>query len=363
MYLERKDHKDILESRKKTILALSQTKDIGYYSIRRLYVHKKDLEDIKEYELDELIILFKKAGIRYSDRIAHNFFINKVDLFNKAENIYKDLVKRNICLILEDESLFPSSLKIIPDNPYWLFVEGNPNILNSQNIVAVVGTRNPTEKGIKIAKELTEFLVNKGYIIVSGLAQGIDEASHNITNELGGKGIAVLGCGINLPFPAKTYRIRKALKSNSGAIVSEYMINDSYSKKSFYWRNRIQSGLSKAVFPIQGSLKSGTAHTVKFAEVQKKKIIGVYLDDIEPVFQNELFNHFRNKGFPIINIRNELNKISSIIEKPPKKIDSFEQVSLFKLKDEEEIKIYKKEKRKWKDSSIFRLFSKLIKRK
>jgi len=343
------ESKDRIVSRKKAIIALSQTKGIGYYSIRQLYLAQKNLEDLRDLKFNELLFLFKKAKIKYADSLANDFFINKEKLFEKAESVYFNLInKRKISFILEDEHLFPQSLKIIPDNPFWLFAEGNPEILNSDKIVAVVGTRHPTPKGIRIAQELTEHLVKKDYIIVSGLALGIDEAAHSETNKLKGQGIAVLGVGINLPFPAKTYRIRKDLVSNLGVVVSEYMINDSYSKRSFFWRNRIQSGLSKVIFPIQGSLNSGTTHTIKFAETQKKKIIGVYLNEIEDELQNEIFGYLNKRGCPIYDINSELNEIISAIKSEKEEINLFEQIQLFdfekEMKEEEAKKDVKRKK-------------------
>ena len=334
-----------LELRKKTILALSRAKGIGYYTIRKLYHTHRTLEDLREYTLADLFDLFSKARIKYSERLAHSFFENKEKLFEKAEIEYDNLdSKKKIFFILESESIFPRSLRDIPDKPFWLFAEGSLEVLNSENKIAVVGTRHPTNKGIEIAEQLTKYLVEKGCIIVSGLAEGIDEAAHRVTNQFKGKGIGVLGCGINLAFPARTIKIRNGLVSNGGTVISEYMINDFYSKRSFVWRNRLQSGLSKVVFPIQGTLSSGTVYTIKFAEQQKRKVIGVFKEDIEKVSQNELFEYLAKKGHSIYDLTSDLDKILIATEKPCEEIKAVRQQELFEIKKPEK-KVSKKEKR------------------
>jgi predicted Rossmann fold nucleotide-binding protein DprA/Smf involved in DNA uptake len=103
------------------------------------------------------------------------------------------------------------------------------------------------------------------------------------------------------------------LIENGGAAISEYMLNDSYSKSSFFWRNRLQSGLANVVFPIQGRLRSGTTHTVDFALVQKKKVIGVYFNEIEQIPQNEMFSHLKANNCPVIDISTNMERINSII--------------------------------------------------
>lgn len=343
-----------LELRKKTILALSRAKGIGYYTIRKLYRAHKTLEDLSDYNLTDLIDLFSQAKIKYAERLAHDFFEDKKKLFEKAEIDYNNLVsERKIFFILDNESVFPQSLQDIPDRPFWLFVEGNLDILNSQNKVAVIGTRHPTYKGIAIAKQLTKYLVKKGYIIISGLAEGIDEAAHRVTNELKGKGIGVLGCGINLGFPARTIKIRNALISDGGTVISEYMMNDFYSRRSFVWRNRLQSGLSRVVFPIQGTLRSGTIHTIQFAEQQKRRVIGVFAKEIENVKQNELFYYLKERNYPIYDIASDLDKLLNAVEKPYEDLKPIKQQELFEIKDTE--KKFRTEKK-----SLFRFIHRLL---
>lgn len=336
-----------LIARKKTILALSQAKGIGYFTIRKLYSVFPNLEILESYRLDDLIALFNKANIKYAERLVHSFFDNKHELFDKVDIIYSELFKkRKISFIVDSEPIFPKSLQKIPDKPFWLFVEGNLDILNNAKNVAVVGTRYPTYKGIKIAEQLTALLVKNNYLIVSGLAEGIDEATHRVTNQLKGKGIAILGCGINFGFPSKTFKLREELVANGGAIITEYMINDFYSRQKFVWRDRLQSGLSKGIFPIQGTLKSGTTHTIKFAEQQKKKIIGIFLNKIEHIPQNELFIYLKKIGCPIYDIDVDKEKILKEIESvgETKSMLPMEERDLFSIKKKLEIEEIKEKR-------------------
>lgn len=306
------------ENRKRAILALSQAKGIGYHTIKKIYGVKKDIEEVIEYSFNDLIALFERAKVRYSENLAHSFYDSKQKALDRADEIIKYLfVKQRIQFILDDEQSFPESLKKIPLRPLWLFVEGDVSLLKKEKMAAVVGTRHPTPKGIRIAEELTQFLVENEFVIVSGLAEGIDAAAHEKTNQMKGKGVAVLGCGINLGFPARTFGIRKALVANGGAVISEYMVNDSYSKEKFVLRDRLQSGLANVVFPIQGTLKSGTVHTIKFSEQQNKRVVGVFLDNIENIPQNELFEYLRDKKHSIFDLKLDKEKILSEFKVDP----------------------------------------------
>ena len=112
-----------------------------------------------------------------------------------------------------------------------------------------------------------------GAVTVSGLATGIDQAVHKHSIELNIPTIAVLGTGILSNYPSGSEPLRNSIVEHGGAIVTEYLPNESYSAKNFVNRNRLQAGLSNIVMPIEWKIKSGTAHTFNYAKKFKKNIV------------------------------------------------------------------------------------------
>jgi len=302
-------------SSKVILLSLSLVKGMGYFSIRKIYERVNPLDillNISQYDIENI---FHNLKIKNSSELAKLFFVNKAKLYSNAEKLLINLYNRNIKFILEDDIDFPRLLLKIPDRPYWLFVEGNVRLLNRERCVAVVGSRNPTEKGMHTAYAISKQLVQHKFIIVSGLAEGIDEVAHYAALDYDGFGIGVLGHGVNYVFPAKTANIRKSLSNRNGAIITEFFPNDPYSKRSFVWRDRLQSGLSEVIIPVQGTLTSGTFHTIRYAEQQKRKVIGVFKPKLEIVPQNDILGYIKKQNYPIYNISRSMKKFIADLEK------------------------------------------------
>ena len=173
-------------------------------------------------------------------------------------------------LNIEDEK-YPKLLKKIKNPPQKLYVKGNENILNS-TCITVVGSRNMSEYGRKITKEIVKELVLSGMCIVSGLAVGIDTIAHQTCLENNGKTIAVLGSGLNKIFPAENKNLFTSIINKGGAVISEYEPNTIAQKKFFPQRNRIVSGLSLGTLVIEATYRSGTSITAKCAFNQGRKV-------------------------------------------------------------------------------------------
>lgn len=163
----------------------------------------------------------------------------------------------------------PENLKNIPDPPKQLFVIGNAGLLASEKIIAIVGTRNPTEFGKEITAKITKELVEKGYIIISGMAKGIDSVAHWAAIN---KTIAVLGCGVDIIYPPENRELYFQILQNNGAIISEIPPGQFVPRNKFAARNRIISGLSNAVLIPECSLRSGSMVTARLALDQGKDI-------------------------------------------------------------------------------------------
>ena len=173
-------------------------------------------------------------------------------------------------ITIEDKE-YPKQLKNIKNPPKQLYLEGNSDLL-SKNIISIVGSRNCTTNGTKLAKKFAEELTMQGIIIASGMAKGIDSAAHIGTMEAGGKTIAVLGNGFNHIFPKENIELYKEIIREGGLVVSEYPPDTKAKSSLFLERNRIVSGLSIGVLVVEAAHRSGTSVTAKLAESQERKV-------------------------------------------------------------------------------------------
>jgi DNA processing protein len=181
-------------------------------------------------------------------------------------------MNQNISHIKLGSKSYPFLLSQISSPPKSLYVRGDETLLNSQYLIAVVGTRTMTEYGRKVLREIIPALVRAGAVIVSGLAFGVDAFAHEVTLDSGGKGIAVLGSGVDCIFPRFNERLAHRLLAAGGSIVSEHPPGTEPRKQFFPARNRIISGLSKAVLVIEAGERSGALITSKFALDQDREV-------------------------------------------------------------------------------------------
>lgn len=169
---------------------------------------------------------------------------------------------------------YPQSLKEVYDAPKQLYVLGDEKILNEFGI-AIVGTRKASEYGKNIATQFAYELAQKGIVIISGLAKGIDSYAHIGTLKAKGKTIAVLGHGLDMIYPAENRKLAEEIIRNGGCLISEYPVGVSAKKEHFPERNRIISGLSRGVLVVEAQEKSGSLITVDFALEQGRDVYGI----------------------------------------------------------------------------------------
>ncbi len=169
---------------------------------------------------------------------------------------------------------YPSSLKEIKDPPDPLWCEGEAALLSQGLHVAVVGARECTSYGEKIAFELAQGLARAGVTVVSGMALGIDAAAHRGTLKETGKTIAVLGCGIDIIALRKNRDLQKEVAAK-GLVISEYAPGTQATPWTFPQRNRLISGLSRGVVVVEARLKSGALITAEWALQQGKEVFAV----------------------------------------------------------------------------------------
>ncbi len=167
---------------------------------------------------------------------------------------------------------YPQNLKNIYDPPKKIYLIGNKDLLYQKGI-AIVGARDATQYGKKIAYNLAKELSEQNIVIISGLAIGIDSYAHKGALEKGT--IAVLGSGIDNIYPKENLELAREIIKNKGCIISEYPLGTKPERLHFPQRNRIISGLSDGVVVIEASKKSGALITAEFALEQGKEVFAV----------------------------------------------------------------------------------------
>jgi DNA protecting protein DprA len=216
-------------------------------------------------------------------------------------------MRGRIQIIFRDELSYPSRLRDA-EGPPFLFVQGNIDLLQRIASVAVVGTREPTDHGRSLAAAVTSTLTGAGYVVISGLAEGIDAEVHTACLDRGGETIAVLGNGLNVDFPASNRDLRRRILQSGGTVVTEYLLAESYSKASFVQRNRIQAALAGAIIPIECRRQSGTAHTIRFARELGRLLVGVEGRTPAPS-TNEVYDLLADTAAPVVPLSDLLTRL------------------------------------------------------
>jgi DNA processing protein len=183
------------------------------------------------------------------------------------------LEKFNVSVLTWDSPDYPRPLTTMPDPPPVLYVRGSLTP-EDEWALAVVGTRRATTYGKECARTLVTDLVESGVTIVSGLAYGIDTMAHKTALDTGGRTIAVLGCGVDIAYPADNRKLAQMIMRH-GAVVSEYPLGTKPEGGNFPRRNRIISGLSLGVLFVEGSIQSGARITTDYALEQGREVFAV----------------------------------------------------------------------------------------
>lgn len=175
-------------------------------------------------------------------------------------------------VLLKDQD-YPQNLKEISGAPHRLYIEGDI-IAQDTRAIAIVGSREMTQRGKEIAISFTRTLVESKITVISGLARGIDTVVHTTALQYGGRTIAVLGSGLNNVYPPENKQLARLIE-RSGAVVTEFAPHILPFGKNFLIRNRIISGLSLAVVIIEGKRRSGTLSTATHAANQGREVFAV----------------------------------------------------------------------------------------
>jgi DNA processing protein len=176
-------------------------------------------------------------------------------------------------LLTVSEPGYPSRLREIPDPPLGLYVRGDLDVLAVPQL-AMVGSRNPTATGRETAFAFAKSLAGCGLGITSGLATGIDAASHQGALAAGGVTVAVTGCGLDRTYPPRHRDLAERI-AREGALLSEFPIGVAPRKEHFPRRNRIISGLSCGVLVVEAAARSGSLITARLAAEQGREVFAI----------------------------------------------------------------------------------------
>jgi DNA processing protein len=247
-------------------LALSLTPQLGPTRVRRLVARFPSLQDIFHASLTELEAAQLPA-------VSAQSIFNGESLRAAEEEMVR-ATAAGAAVVSLDDPLYPPLLKQIYDPPAVLYVRGDAAIL-PEPAIAMVGTRHPTPYGLGMAERLGNDLALRGLVVASGLARGIDAASHRGAVHAKGRSVAVLGTGVDVIYPKENKRLSEEILECGGAIVSEFAIGTFAAPQNFPIRNRIISGLSLGVLVIEAGEYSGTRITARCALEQNRDLFAV----------------------------------------------------------------------------------------
>ena len=246
---------------------------------------------LNKYKTPERIYNLKKEEILKIKGFSETLAECIIDKENK-ENLKRqidDIQEQNIKIITIKEKEYPQLLRTIYDYPVSIYVKGNEKILNGPTI-GIVGCRQSTAYGEKVAQYFAYNLSKRSINIISGLAKGIDSQSHIGAIKAKGITIGVIGSGLDIVYPKENQYLYDKIIRENGAIVSEYPLRVKPEKMNFPARNRIISGMSKGILVVEAKKKSGTLITVDFALEQGRDVYVVpgNIDEMNSVGTNDL---------------------------------------------------------------------------
>jgi DNA processing protein len=247
-------------------MALTLTPGLGPTKSRKLVEHFGNPEAVFRASLTEL----EGAGVQAVS--AQSIATGKSGELAREE--MAKAATAGVHLVSMNDPLYPPRLKEIYDPPLLLYVRGNPEILPLPGI-AMVGTRHPTPYGMGMAERLGCDLAAQGLVIISGMARGVDTASHRGAISARGKTVAVFGTGVDVIYPRENSRLSEQILALGGALMSEFPMGTHAAPQNFPIRNRILSGMSVGVLVLEAAEYSGTRITARCALEQNRDVFAV----------------------------------------------------------------------------------------
>lgn len=256
--------------RNEIVLALMQLKGIH----ARLITKSIPVSDGMDCTVDNIEDLLRK-GKGNSSRVPYCTGYEIAEAIRESQRIMDDCHMLGISIMTFLDKDYPILLKKSENYPAVLYYKGDLSGINNENTVSIVGTREPTAFGYKVAEKLGESFAQRGFTVVSGLARGCDAGAHIGCLKASGKTIAVLPAGLDKIYPASSIQIASDILNKGGALISEYQPYIAPYMGSYIARDRIQAALSAGVFVIETKKEGGTFHAVEAAQ-KYGRILGAF---------------------------------------------------------------------------------------
>ncbi|MBE9222815.1 DNA-protecting protein DprA [Cyanobacterium stanieri LEGE 03274] len=303
---------------KKYWLAWSNIKGLGATSIRKIAQTFDSLETAWGVSSQQLLTV-DGIGKKISETIDQQR--RKIN----PDALFEEHIQKNPFFWCPNDNLYPHLLSEIPSPPTILYYKGK--VVEKENngitpMIGIVGTRKPTEHGRRWTYNISKALAQQGFIIVSGLAEGIDTVAHRACLDVGGRTIAVLGNGLDRAYPLSNRDLMAEI-AEKGLILTEYAHGSRPERGNFPARNRIVAGLCRAVLVMEAPEKSGALITAHYATEFNRDVYT--LPNTPDNFRARGCLRLIHKGAEIIVTTEEL--LSSLGAIP--NLDQPEQLSLF----------------------------------
>jgi len=247
-------------------LALTRVEGLGTRTAHKLVERFGSARDVYRASLTDL------EGCGLPARVAQAVFAHTG--LKEAEAAKEAAAKSQYRILAFGDEDYPPQLAQIADPPLVLYVLGDVKAL-SEFAVAIVGTRRPTAYGSSVAGRLARELAERRLVIVSGLARGIDSASHRGALEAKGKTVAVLGSGLDVIYPRENKRLVEEIVGSGGTMISEFPPGTPPAPENFPIRNRIISGLTLGTVIVEAAEYSGSLITARLALEQNREVFAV----------------------------------------------------------------------------------------
>jgi DNA processing protein len=275
---------------------LSLALGFGNHKIKRLY---QIYDDISEFY----------NGREFEWILSGLFTVKEIEKLNStkledAEKIIEKCIAQNQCIVAIDNERYPKRLMQISNPPAVLYIQGYLPRVDNLLAIAVVGTRNATAYGRKVAYSISYNLAKYKVTVISGGALGIDSCAHTGALNADGTTLCVLGCGINYPYLTKSEPMRRAIASK-GCLISEYPPDTEPLSYNFPARNRIISALARGVLVIEAGKKSGSLITTTLASEQGRDVFAV-MGNITSIYSEGTNQLIKDGAVPVTTFKDIL---------------------------------------------------------
>lgn len=265
-------------------IALTEVPDIGPVTAKKLLAIYKTPEAIFSAPYKELCSI----DIINKKRVKN---IKEYSGWKEIDSQLEKLDIKGIKMVTFNDKDYPETLRNIDDAPVVLYIKGEIQ-REDKFAIAVVGSRKYSFYGRVTAEKLSSELSSMGFTIVSGMARGIDTLAHTAAIKSGGRSIAVLGSGIDVPYPPENKGLMEKI-SDSGYVMSEFPPGTQPDRENFPRRNRLISGLSLGVLVVEAASDSGSLITASCAAEQGKEVFAVpgNINSVNSAGTNELIKN------------------------------------------------------------------------